>query len=159
MSSTPEAEEVVFGRVASWLFGNILDKKSRRDAMAWRFAHDLSRATYCRRLRNSGRKCPVQLVADDSGTWTHADAHLVVWELMQVFYMFQTFADDFRVFDPPKDGKLSRSRPLAFSPGSYVVLPYRLSLNRPDEYGQFVTTVETPTPINFGAGTVYSRSR
>ncbi|KAK3948746.1 hypothetical protein QBC32DRAFT_221267 [Pseudoneurospora amorphoporcata] len=119
MSSTPGAEEVVFGRVANWLFGNMLEKKSSRDAMAWRFAHDLGRATYCRRLRNSGRVCPVQLVPNSSGTWSHADAHLVVWELMQVFYLFKSLEEDYRMVYRP-DNDLSRPRGLAVLAGSYV---------------------------------------
>ncbi|KAK1776219.1 hypothetical protein QBC45DRAFT_435297 [Copromyces sp. CBS 386.78] len=120
MSSTPEAEEVVFGRVANWLFGNMLEKKSSRDAVAWRFAHDLGRATYCRRLRDSGRVCPVQLVPNSSGTWSHADAHLVVWELMQVFYLFKFLEEDHRMVYRPDNGDLSRPRGLAVLAGSYV---------------------------------------
>lgn len=123
MSSTPEDEDAVFGRVANWLCGNILDNKSSRDAMAWRFANDLGRARYCRRRRNSGQKCPLELVAEGYGTSTHADAHLVVWELMQVFFIFQVLADEYRLPYRLDDGGSLQSRPLAVLPGSYVFPP------------------------------------
>lgn len=105
------------------LLGNILAKKSRREAMAWRFAHDLGRATYCRRLRDSGRDCPVQLVVNRNGTWAHADAHLVMWEMMQVFAVFtgDIIEDHFDLPKEPDDGDPSR-RALAVFPGLYVDL-------------------------------------
>ena len=121
-SSTPEAEEVVFGRIAEWLLRNILEKKSSRDAMAWRFAHDLGRATYCRRLRDSGRECPVQLlVADSNIPWTHADAHLVPWGLMQVFFIFQVT----RTCPPMLLGESTGQQPSAMNNHPLNIFPTR----------------------------------
>lgn len=129
INATPEAEEAVFGRVAHWLLGNILEKKSRREAMAWRFARGLGRATYCRRLREGGRDCPVQLVVDDNDTWSHADAHLVVWELMQVFHIFKEVAEDYRRTLIPDRGDPSRPRALTVYPGSYVITERQVPVN------------------------------
>ncbi|KAK3388681.1 hypothetical protein B0T20DRAFT_99861 [Sordaria brevicollis] len=130
IDATPEAEEAVFGRLAHWLLGNILEKDSRREAMAWRFARGLGRATYCRKLKDSGRGCPVQLVVEGNNAWSHADAHLVVWELMQVLYVFTQILDYFPPVDDPDRGDPSRVHALVVYPGPYVVQERQMLVNK-----------------------------
>ncbi len=77
-----EADDAAFGRIGRWLLGNILSDDEAKMAMARRFQEGSGRARYCQ-SRNGDSPCPAALV--DGGT--HSDAHLVVWEVMQVLWV------------------------------------------------------------------------
>jgi hypothetical protein len=79
MEEMPEEEEAAFGPFGKWLLENILSDRESRAAMADRFETGSGRSRYCRRRGD----CPVGFV-DSEGS--HADAHLVVWELMQMLW-------------------------------------------------------------------------
>ena len=68
--------------------------------MAKRFREGSGRAQYCQ-SRNGD--CPAALV--EGGT--HSDAHLVIWELMQVFWVRDHI--DNRVLSPRRDPEVYRS--------------------------------------------------
>jgi hypothetical protein len=79
LDPTPEAEEAVFGPLGNWLLESILADHAAREAMARRFREGYGRANYCL----SRSDCPVTEVG---GGNNHSDAHLVVWELMQMLW-------------------------------------------------------------------------
>ncbi|AEO71974.1 uncharacterized protein THITE_2093475 [Thermothielavioides terrestris NRRL 8126] len=79
LDPAPEAEEAVFGPLGNWLLETILADHAAREAMARRFREGYGRAKYCL----SRSDCPVTEVG---GGNNHSDAHLVVWELMQMLW-------------------------------------------------------------------------
>jgi len=89
---TLEAQDAVFGPVADWLLDAILSDRDARREMEDRFEKGYGRAGYCR-LREvvaeegEYEPCPLKIVAEGRGDTSHADAHLVVWELMKMFWL------------------------------------------------------------------------
>lgn len=91
LDATMEAQDAVFGPIAEWLLESILSDSESRQAMADRFAQGRGRAGFCLYLAKREEEeeeedgCPVGLLPDHLGS--HSDAHLVVWELMKVFWL------------------------------------------------------------------------
>jgi hypothetical protein len=87
LDATLEAQDAVFGPIAEWILESILSDKESRQAMADRFEQRRGRATFCldREEWEEEHHCPVGLLTDGRGT--HSDAHLVVWELMKMFWL------------------------------------------------------------------------
>jgi hypothetical protein len=77
MNATPETEEAAFGPLASWLLETIMSDQEARKAMAARFESGRGRAWRCHHNRPN---CPVSNLSGGD----HSDAHLVVWEVMQM---------------------------------------------------------------------------
>ncbi|KAK3308170.1 uncharacterized protein B0T15DRAFT_490765 [Chaetomium strumarium] len=85
-----EAQDDVFGPIAEWLLDSILADKESRQAMADRFEQGYGRAEYCLthpRLPDGCSPCIAKPLADGRGS--HSDAHLVVWELMKMFWLVE----------------------------------------------------------------------
>jgi hypothetical protein len=80
MNATPETEEAAFGPLASWLLETIMSDQEARKAMAARFENGRERAWRCHHNRPN---CPVSNFSGGD----HSDAHLVVWEVMQMVWM------------------------------------------------------------------------
>ena len=94
LEATLEAQDAVFGPIAEWLLDSILSDKEARRAMADRFERGYGRARFClSRKEDDGDSeqswgpCPVSHLPDGRGS--HSDAHLVVWELMQMFWLVE----------------------------------------------------------------------
>ncbi|KAK4149157.1 hypothetical protein C8A00DRAFT_47172 [Chaetomidium leptoderma] len=86
LDATLEAQDAVFGPIADWLLESILSDQESRQAMAKRFEQRRGRAGFCISQEEEGH-CPVGFAADGSGS--HSDAHLVVWELMKMFWIVE----------------------------------------------------------------------
>lgn len=80
-----EQEAPIFASLGQWLLDNILYDTAARHAMAQRFEICYGRATACLGPGPDISNCPLRQAFDGS----HSDAHLVVWELMKVFWMQQ----------------------------------------------------------------------
>ena len=89
LDATLEAQDVVFGPIAEWLLGSILSDKESRQAMADRFRLGYGRAEFCLSQDKDEEQepCPLSLLPD--GCSSHSDAHLVVWELMKMFWLVE----------------------------------------------------------------------
>ena len=94
LDATLEAQDVVFGPIAEWLLGSILSDKESRQAMADRFRQGYGRAEFClsRDKYEQQEPCPLSLLPD--GCSSHSDAHLVVWELMKMFWLVEMVRPD-----------------------------------------------------------------
>ncbi|KAJ6787083.1 hypothetical protein PWT90_10736 [Aphanocladium album] len=66
----------IFCFLDQWLLGDILADTESRDAMAHRFQHKYGRAEACIQ-----EECELSL---DGGS--HADAHLITWELFKMYW-------------------------------------------------------------------------
>jgi hypothetical protein len=89
LSATLEAQDAVFGPIAEWLLESILSDQESRQAMAKRFEKRCGRAGFCisQEEDEEGENCPVGFTDDTTGS--HSDAHLVVWELMKMFWLVE----------------------------------------------------------------------
>ena len=138
MDSMPKEEETAFGPFGKWLLESILSDKEARVAMADRFEKGFGRARYCQRRGN----CPVGF-ADITGS--HSDAHLVVWELVQMIWAYQQLHHTITglnttllPFDPPGYTLCRRAKAIFF--GRFEVeeimlpasLPTKAELSSPD---------------------------
>ncbi len=85
LGATLEAQDAVFGPIAEWLLDSILSDKESRQAMADRFERGYGRAEFCLSRDEDDGPCPARLLPDGRGS--HSDAHLVVWELMKMFWL------------------------------------------------------------------------
>lgn len=82
--TTLEQDTATFAFLAQWLLKNIVSDIECRDAMAHRFHHKYGRATTC----SGDQDCPLMF---DEGS--HADAHLIVWDLMKMFWITEYLCD------------------------------------------------------------------
>ncbi len=89
LDATLEAQDAIFGPLADWLLESIMSDEAARQAMAERFEERRGRAEYCIEEGGPGHGCPLDVLADGRGT--HSDAHLVVWELMQLLWLALRF--------------------------------------------------------------------
>jgi len=112
MEEMPEEEEAVFGPLGRWLLESILSDKESRAAMADRFERGYGRSLYCR----SRGDCPLGFV---DRAESHSDAHLVVWELMQMVWADERMdllitGPGTEVVDGPSGSTLSRKATAVF---------------------------------------------
>lgn len=103
--NTPYEEDTLFGNAAKWLYDNIMEDIASRDAMADRFDKHIGRATEC----PGEDECHVHLV--DGGT--HPDAHLVLWEVLKIFWMWESELMPCPSFKLPPDEILVQMPPTA----------------------------------------------
>ncbi|KAM3520171.1 hypothetical protein MY4038_009533 [Beauveria bassiana] len=81
--TTLEQETPIFAPLGQWLLKSILSDTDARHAMAQRFEMRYGRATTCPARVPDPWDCPLRPAFDGS----HSDAHLVVWELIKMFWM------------------------------------------------------------------------
>ncbi|KAL8282404.1 hypothetical protein RB600_005722 [Gaeumannomyces tritici] len=93
---SPEAEEAVFGPFCDWLLHSILSDSESRQAYADRFEKGFSRALCCSNISGS-EPCPYPKELT-RGEGSHADAHLLVWEITKMIWLDHHFAE--LVFSP-----------------------------------------------------------
>ncbi len=98
LDASLEAQDDIFGPVAEWLVDSILSDSEARRAMADRFEQGYGRALYCLKrgeldAGDEPHPCTMSILADGGirGGTNHSDAHLVVWELMKMFWLVQQF--------------------------------------------------------------------
>jgi hypothetical protein len=89
LEASLEAQDAVFGPAADWLFESILSDRESRQAMARRFDKGFGRARYCAHRGKESGHCPVGLVDNGGGGRSHSDAHLVVWQLMRILWVYE----------------------------------------------------------------------
>ena len=89
LGATLEAQDAVFGPIAEWLLESILSDQESRQAMTERFEQRCGRAGFCISHEEDAERenCPVGFTDDAAGS--HSDAHLVVWELMKMFWLVE----------------------------------------------------------------------
>lgn len=87
--TTPEQETPIFGFLGQWLLKNILSDTEARNAMAQLFEMGHGRAMTCAGPNTGPNGCPLRLV--DGGS--HSDAHLVVWELIKMYWVQEQLVD------------------------------------------------------------------
>lgn len=80
--NSPDEEEAIFGKTGEWMHKHMMDDVKAREAMAQRFESGTGRATQCPGVD----ECHVHLL--DGGT--HADAHYLLWELMKIFWVWES---------------------------------------------------------------------
>ncbi|KAM3452273.1 hypothetical protein MY3296_004711 [Beauveria thailandica] len=78
-----EQETPVFAPLGQWLLKSILSESDARHAMAQRFEMRYGRSTTCPGQGPNASDCPLRPAFHGS----HSDAHLVVWELIKMFWM------------------------------------------------------------------------
>jgi hypothetical protein len=105
LEAPAEAQDALFAPLAEWLLADILGDQQARDAMAARFEKGVGRAEYCQ-SRDDDWPCPLTAVVDVAGS-SHSDAHLVVWELMKMFWV----VEQIRPFYGPEHAPVSRKTP------------------------------------------------
>lgn len=98
--SSLASEEQMFGGVAAWLFEQILSDREGREDFATRFKEGAAygRGELCEYYQiDLGQECPVTISDEIDGTFSHSDAHWVVWQLLQVFWMCENM---YRLVNP-----------------------------------------------------------
>ena len=99
-----EAQDALFAPLVEWLLANILGDQQGREAMAARFDKGVGRAKLCLdRGEDENWPCPLATVIGIDGS-SHADAHLVVWELMKMFWV----VEQLRPWNSPEPPPVSR---------------------------------------------------
>ncbi|KAK3896695.1 hypothetical protein C8A05DRAFT_39759, partial [Staphylotrichum tortipilum] len=84
-----EAQDALFAPLVEWFLADILGDQQGRKAMAARFEKGVGRAKLCLdRGEDENWPCPLATVIGIDGS-SHADAHLVVWELMKMVWMVE----------------------------------------------------------------------
>ena len=92
LNATVEAQDAVFDPIAKWLLQSILSDKEARKAMTDRFEQRRGRAEYCLKLEayeEEEMRYYVGLLDDGCSAHSHSDAHLMVWELMKMFWLVE----------------------------------------------------------------------
>ncbi len=128
MHPSAKAEDAVFGKLGAWLLEDIFSDKEGRAAMAERFAQEYGRGAELREYGCDRRVCPVQV---NGHVHTHAEAHRVVWELMQMLWVYEHLGEgawmeeDIRYDFPPHQAifrRFSAASGPPRSPKSVVVV-------------------------------------
>ena len=81
----PETEGKLFGPLAAWLVDNIVSDKQGREAMETKLCGRWGRGTGCDYIQEPSPDCPLTSV---EGGKDHSDAHLLMWEIMQIVWAF-----------------------------------------------------------------------
>ncbi|KAK3899176.1 hypothetical protein C8A05DRAFT_46695 [Staphylotrichum tortipilum] len=82
LAAPADMQEALFGPAAEWLLDNILTDRESIAAMSKRFEQRCGRA---RRCLARGDHCPVTVLMDGGGS--QSDAHLILLELMRMFWL------------------------------------------------------------------------
>ncbi|KAK3323333.1 hypothetical protein B0T19DRAFT_485726 [Cercophora scortea] len=89
MEANTEEQDAVFASLADWLLTNMLsDKQLRRDYVS-RFQNSTGRAQCCNDVMyaNKPNYPPCPLGTPFLSSMSHADTHLVVWQIMQMLWL------------------------------------------------------------------------
>lgn len=134
--ATVEEQDAVFGPLAQWLLQSILADETGMAAMMERFDEQRGRARCCRDVRRQyddydddddvdededDGSCPFQLLSSNTSTDSHARAHFVAWQVMQMLWQQHHILDS--IYRPP----LPYDRGIGSSEkGGIIIAPFGL---------------------------------